>query len=159
MISRLWVAPGVGTSLTRLAPADGPLHNEPHLRMIIEQFPAVLWMTDRELCFTSSLGYTVTEAESGKEGLALLRRQPHDLIVVDMIMPDGIDGADTCQSAFEINPDQLAILISGYAGSARVQEALRRGAGAFVRRPLTLNSITLAVRRELEREVKAAVKV
>jgi two-component system cell cycle sensor histidine kinase/response regulator CckA len=106
-----------------------------------------------------SLGYTVTEAESGEEGLQHLRRQPHDLIIVDMIMPDGIDGADTCRGAFEINPEQRAILISGYAESERVQDALRCGAGAFVRKPLTLKSIALAVRRELDREAKLAASV
>jgi PAS domain S-box-containing protein len=104
-----------------------------------------------------SLGYQVSEASSGEAGLAQLRNQPHELILIDMIMPDGIDGAETCRGAFEINPRQRAILISGYAESVRVKEALRSGAGAFVRKPLTMRSIAQAVRRELDREIAAPV--
>jgi PAS domain S-box-containing protein len=97
------------------------------------------------------LGYQVRAVESGERVLQLLREQPQDLLILDMVMPPGIDGAETYRRALEINPGQKAIIISGFAESTRVAEALRMGAGCYVKKPLTLERLAAAVRTELDR--------
>jgi DNA-binding NtrC family response regulator len=82
--------------------------------------------------------------------LALIRENPQDLLVLDMVMPPGIDGAETFRKSLEINPTQRAIIVSGFAQTDRVEKALRIGAGAFVKKPLTLETIASAVRIELD---------
>jgi len=99
------------------------------------------------------LGYTAEAVESGEEAVKYLKSTPRDLIVLDMIMPNGIDGAETYKRMLEINPGQKAILVSGYAESERVRQALEYGAGAFVRKPMTLKSLAAAVRKELDRVI------
>lgn len=96
------------------------------------------------------LGYTVTCAESGEQGLVILQKEEQDLLVLDMVMPDGIDGTETFRLALEINPKQKAIIVSGYAESERVREARQLGVQAFVKKPLTKKIIGQAVRTELD---------
>jgi len=72
-----------------------------------------------------------------------------------MIMPNGIDGTETYRRILEINPGQRAILVSGYAQSERVEEALNLGAGEYIKKPLSIRVIAHAVRRELDRKPTA----
>ncbi len=104
----------------------------------------------------SRLGYKVLSATSGEEALALMRRCLQDggmpaLAVLDMIMGGGIDGTETYRQMKEINPQQRAIIFSGYAESARVGMAQELGAGAYLRKPVSLDKIAQAVRNELDR--------
>ena len=69
--------------------------------------PAVLYIDDdaglRRLAARalSRLGFTVTVAEGGAEGLALAREQHFDLIAVDHYMP-GMDGIETLDAIREL---------------------------------------------------------
>ncbi|MCU0538549.1 MAG: response regulator, partial [Desulfobacterales bacterium] len=97
------------------------------------------------------LGYTVATAASGEEALDHLRRQPVDLVVLDMIMDPGIDGLETYRRIQAVRPGQKTIIASGYSESARVREAQRLGAGSYVRKPYLLETFGRAVRAELDR--------
>ncbi|OPY93402.1 MAG: Blue-light-activated protein [Syntrophaceae bacterium PtaU1.Bin231] len=98
------------------------------------------------------LGYRVAAAASGEEAVDLLRRADADLIVLDMIMDDGMDGLDTYKAILAFRPGQKAVVVSGFAETDRVRQVLRLGAGAFVRKPYIMEKIGLAVRRELDRQ-------
>lgn len=100
----------------------------------------------------SYLGYRANVVESGEKAVKTLRRKHYDLLVLDMIMPPGIDGAETYKQALEINPEQKAIIISGYCDSDRAAEILELGAGALIRKPLTRQELAKAVRREIDRK-------
>ncbi len=103
----------------------------------------------------STLGYQVTTCETGEKAIAVLREHSHDLMIVDMIMPGGIDGVETYRQALEINPNQRAIIVSGFSETEKVHEALAMGAGAFVKKPLNRSIIATAVRTELDKATKA----
>ena len=72
-----------------------------------------------------------------------------DLIVLDMIMGPGIDGLETYKQILQMNPDQKAIIASGFSETWRVKEAQRLGAGAYVKKPYTIKKIGQAVSAEL----------
>ncbi|MDO8691857.1 MAG: hypothetical protein Q7R39_17945 [Dehalococcoidia bacterium] len=57
-----------------------------------------------------------------------------------------------------MSPDQRAIIVSGYAESERVREFQALGAGAYLRKPVTLQRLARAVREESDRE-EAPVKL
>lgn len=99
------------------------------------------------------LGYAVVALDSGTKALLALVECSPDLLILDMIMPNDLDGTATLQGALQINPHQKAIIVSGYAENERVLEARRLGAGAFIHKPLTLRSLGQVVRRELDRTV------
>jgi PAS domain S-box-containing protein len=98
------------------------------------------------------LGYTVATASSGEEALEQLRRQPADLVVLDMIMAPGIDGLETYRRIQALRPGQRAIIASGYSETVQVREAQRLGAGAYIKKPYLLHTFGRAVRKELDKD-------
>jgi two-component system cell cycle sensor histidine kinase/response regulator CckA len=101
------------------------------------------------------LGYSVNTAESGEKALEMLKEKEFDLLVLDMMMPEGIDGTETYRRALQIRPDQKVLLVTGYAESHRVDEAIHLGADTFLRKPVTIKTLGRAVRKVLDQPVKA----
>lgn len=97
------------------------------------------------------LGYRVVSMASGEAALEYLKAHSVDLVVLDMVMDPGMDGLETYQGMLKVRPGQKAVLASGYAETGRVQEARRLGAGAYLRKPYTVEKLGRAVRRELDR--------
>ena len=102
------------------------------------------------------LGYSVSLASSGEEAVKLIENETADLIVLDMIMPPGIDGLETYERIVSNHPNQKAIIVSGFSETDRVKKAQRLGAGTYVKKPYTIERIGMAVKTELEKEKKAA---
>jgi DNA-binding NarL/FixJ family response regulator len=71
---------------------------------------------------------------------------------LDMIMGSGMGGTETFRRMKEINPKQRAIIVSGYAESAQVGQAQQLGAGAYLRKPVSLEKLAQAIRTELDRD-------
>ena len=97
------------------------------------------------------LGYFVTSVSSGEEALDYMKDHSADLLILDMIMSPGIDGLDTYKKILEIHSGQKAIIASGFSETDRVKEVQRLGAGAYIKKPYTLEKVGLAVKTELER--------
>ncbi len=95
------------------------------------------------------LGYKVHAVSSGEEAVDFLKTHTIDLIILDMIMDPGIDGLETYRRVLEINPEQKAIIASGFSETDRVAKAKEIGAGFYVRKPYILEKIGLAIKREL----------
>ncbi len=96
------------------------------------------------------LGYQVEVVASGEEAIEYLKDKKADLIILDMIMDPGIDGMETYQRIIKMNPEQKALIVSGFSETEQVRKAQELGAGAFVRKPYILEKIGLAVRKELD---------
>jgi signal transduction histidine kinase/CheY-like chemotaxis protein len=97
------------------------------------------------------LGYDVNAVPGGEEAIEFLQDQSADLVVLDMIMDPGIDGLETYKQILQIHPDQKAIIASGFSETWRVKEAQRLGAGAYVKKPYTMDKIGQAVTAELSK--------
>ena len=102
------------------------------------------------------LGYSVQTVCSGKEAVEYIDDRPADLIVLDMLMPPGIDGLETYERIISKHPGQKAIIASGFSETNRVKKAQRLGAGRYVKKPYTLEKIGLAVKAELKELSNAA---
>jgi PAS domain S-box-containing protein len=100
----------------------------------------------------STLGYGVETAASGDEAVAFLRSHSVELVMLDMVMPPGMDGLSTYRQILMLRPDQRAIVMSGFALSDRMEAMQGLGAGAFLRKPLTIGKLAQAVRLELDRK-------
>ncbi len=59
-------------------------------------------------------GYEVTEAANGAEGATIYRKNPPDLIITDILMPDQ-DGVEALLDLKQTLPDIKIIVISGNA--------------------------------------------
>ena len=97
----------------------------------------------------AGLNYKVIAVSSGEEALSYFQSNQADLLLLDMIMDHGMDGLETYRLIREINPHQKAIIMSGFAETEQVRKALALGAGSYIRKPFLLESLGLAIRKEL----------
>ena len=97
------------------------------------------------------LHYTVATADSGEAAVEYLKTNKVDLVILDMIMDPGMDGLDTYRQILDIHPRQKAILVSGFAETDRVSQAIALGAGEYIRKPYVLETLGLALRKELDK--------
>ena len=97
------------------------------------------------------LGYKVASVSSGEEALNYMNSNSADLLVLDMIMDPGINGLETYKRILKLNPNQKAIIASGFSETEHVKEALRLGAGAYVKKPYSFEKIGRAIREELDK--------
>ncbi len=100
----------------------------------------------------NKLGYIVYTAISGEQALETIKKQPVDLVILDMIMPGGLDGLETYQGILQLYPHQKAIITSGFSESGRVKKLLHLGAGGYVQKPYTMEKLGIAVRAELDKK-------
>jgi len=98
------------------------------------------------------LGYRVTAVASGEAAIDFLGHEAVDLLVLDMIMEPGMDGLETYQRILDLYPAQKAIITSGFSESRRVKSAETLGVGAYLKKPYLIETLGLAVRRELDRQ-------
>ena len=103
-----------------------------------------------------SLGYQAESVSSGEDAVAHMRGHTCDLVILDMAM-DGIDGTETLRQIKLLHPQQRAIILSGFARSERVDEALRLGAAAFVAKPVQTGVLAKAVYDALQSENRVPV--
>jgi len=97
------------------------------------------------------LGYIVHTAASGEEAIKIIDQLDPKLVILDMIMDPGIDGLETFMVLKEIKPHIKAIIASGFSETDRVKEALRLGAGAYLKKPYYLENLGIAVYKEIHR--------
>ncbi|MEE4602872.1 MAG: PAS domain S-box protein [Desulfobacteraceae bacterium] len=97
------------------------------------------------------LGYKAIAVSSGQEAVAYLKENTLDLLLLDMIMDPGISGRETYERIIEFKPNQKAIIVSGFAETDEVRETQKLGAGKYIKKPLTLEKIGLAIKDELEK--------
>ena len=128
--------------------------------------PATLLFVDDESSILSSLkrlfrpqGYRILTAGSGAEGLAVLEKEPVDLVVSDMRMPE-MDGAQFLEQVRSRWPNALRILLTGYADISSTVAAINRGEiYRYISKPWDDNEIVLTVREALEHQRLASENV
>jgi len=97
------------------------------------------------------LGYSVTSVESGEAAVEFMRNHAADLLLLDMIMDPGMDGLDCYKDIIKIHPCQKAIVASGYSETQRVRALQNLGAGAYLRKPYTIDKLARIVKSELQK--------
>jgi len=94
-------------------------------------------------------GYAVEVAATGREGLQQARQQPFDLVLLDVMLPD-MRGVDLLEPIYELDPDIVCIIITGYATVELAVQAIKAGAYDFLSKPFTAD-LLMAVQQGLER--------
>ena len=114
--------------------------------LVVDDMPAQREITSEML---TELQYRVVSVASGEEALIFVKENPVDLVILDMIMEPGIDGLETYTRLRALRPDLKTLLVSGFSETERVKNAQHLGAGAYVKKPFGIETIGLAVRKEL----------
>jgi len=152
---------GEGTTFTLYFPATREEPAAPPERTPLERYmgrgETVLVVDDiaeqRDVAsgLLRKLGYRVHSVSSGEEAIEYLKQNRADILILDMIMAPGMDGMEAYRRILEIHPQQKAILVSGFSETYRVRKAQLLGAGVYVKKPYVMETIGLALRKELDR--------
>jgi two-component system, NtrC family, response regulator PilR len=95
-------------------------------------------------------GHEVKVAENGQLALGMLRKDPVDLIISDVKMPD-MGGIDLLRAVREFSPDIAVVMMSAFATLDTAREAFKLGADDFVQKPFDVDELKLIVNKALER--------
>jgi DNA-binding NtrC family response regulator len=108
---------------------------------------------DDEKSFTEELyeffqksGYYCLEANTGQEGLEILKHQEIDLLVLDVLLP-GMNGIDVLKEVKVTYPNMEVIVVSGHGNIDTVIKAMRLGALDYLRKPFRHTDIQIAIER------------
>lgn len=88
----------------------------------------------------------IGEASSGEEALQHIEEWLPDVVVMDMLMPGGIDGIETIRQVRTLVPSTRIVALTSYTDDSRVVAALRAGAIGYVRKEADPDILLASVR-------------
>jgi two-component system response regulator PilR (NtrC family) len=94
-------------------------------------------------------GYEVLLADSGRAAIDTLEREPVDLLISDIKMPD-LSGVDVLRAAKRIDQDILGIMITAFASTDTAVEAMRLGACDYLSKPFDIDLLKMKVREKID---------
>jgi PAS domain S-box-containing protein len=118
--------------------------------LVVEDEPALRLLVRSIL---ERAGYRVLEAESGVAALELWEERGVgiDLVVTDMVMPDGLSGRELGQRLLQEKPSLKVIYSSGYSPDVIGEEFLQKENNHFLQKPYHPNKLIELVRHCLDK--------
>ncbi len=96
-----------------------------------------------------NLGYRSSSVTSGEAAIEFLGNNSADLLILDMIMGEGLNGRETLEIILKKNPHQKAIIVSGFAKHEELEKTKELGVSFFLEKPLTLAQVSSAIQKSL----------
>ncbi len=96
-------------------------------------------------------GYTVKTASNGRTAVELFAGETTSisLVILDLIMPE-MSGTDCLRELMRVSPNVKVLIASGYSANGQIDEAIRSGAKAFIRKPFEARQMLELVREVLD---------
>jgi two-component system chemotaxis response regulator CheY len=107
--------------------------------LIVDDSPVVLAMLEDALV---GMGYDVTAAGNGQDGLRKIEASKFDLIITDLSMPV-MDGIAFVKAAKQLPNCKFVpvVFLSSEEDETKITEAKRAGASTFLRKPFKENQL------------------
>lgn len=96
-------------------------------------------------------GYQVWSAHNGIQAIELVKQRPFDLLLTDIKMP-GMTGLQAFHTIRQHNPDIVGVAITGYGAVDTAIEALKLGMSDFILKPFSLDELSSAISKALEKK-------
>ena len=126
-----------------------PMDGEPRATLLIAD-DEVGHLDSLRLVFERK-GFGVRTATSGELALEVVRNEPIDVILTDLMMP-GMSGQDLLKAARTIRPEIDVIVMTAFGTVEAAVEAMREGAYDFIQKPFKSALVLRVVERCLERQ-------
>jgi two-component system cell cycle sensor histidine kinase/response regulator CckA len=100
------------------------------------------------------LGYEVEVVDSGRRAYELFShalssgQRPYDLVIMDMLLGEALDGLEVIEQIQRLFPAQKAIVVSGHAPTERAELAVRKGL-TWLGKPYGMETLAQAVQQVL----------
>jgi two-component system response regulator AtoC len=117
----------------------------------------VLVVDDEEIMRKSLLGWLqedgleVVAAENAIEGLHYIVKEPFNVMLVDLKMPD-MDGLQFLEKAKHIQPQTPVLIMTAYASVATATQAIKEGAYDYVTKPFNPEEISMSIQKILQNQ-------
>ncbi len=95
-------------------------------------------------------GYTALTASSGEEAVGICATKAVDLVLLDIIMPGGMNGIETLTKLRQTQPDLNVVMMSAQQDIETAVKAMELGARNYLVKPKTVSEILLAANPFLE---------
>lgn len=99
----------------------------------------------------ASEGYEVNTAESGQEGIALLKTQGYDLVLLDIRMPN-MSGTEVLRIIKDIDEAVPVVIITAFPTVKNAVDCIKLGAVDYLRKPFTAEKIKQVIKQILDRK-------
>jgi len=99
--------------------------------------------------FFKKEGYEVTTAGSATEGRETASERNYDLVLCDILMPDG-NGLDLLREIKAEQPETPVIMMTAYDSNRSAVEAMKIGAAHYITKPFDLDELKILTTRVLE---------
>jgi len=100
--------------------------------------------------FLTSRGHDVTVVRDGRAALEALRREPFDVALLDIVMPE-LDGLEVLRHVIDDPAPPQVIIITGNGTIETAITAIRLGAYDYLSKPYRMAEIDVLVRRAWEK--------
>lgn len=94
-------------------------------------------------------GYDVDGVGNAEEALQLLKNRPYDVGVFDIRLP-GIDGIELLRQAKVLQPELMALMLTGHGTIETAIEAIKVGAFDYLTKPYKLSELELTIQKAKE---------
>jgi signal transduction histidine kinase/CheY-like chemotaxis protein/HAMP domain-containing protein len=113
--------------------------------LIVEDEPV---LRDLAHVILESSGYNILEAGTGVEAVRVWEANQNtvDLLLTDMVMPEGMSGMELAQTLRNSKPNLKVIFASGYSMEDLDTAFIRKGRAMFLQKPYTHFTLAKAVR-------------
>lgn len=95
-------------------------------------------------------GLEIWTAFNGQDGLEIVKSQPLDVVVLDVLMP-GIDGLETLQEIKKIEPNLQVIMLTGHGTVETTAEGMKLGATDFLLKPCDFDTLLESIQSAYEK--------
>jgi signal transduction histidine kinase/ActR/RegA family two-component response regulator len=132
-------------------PQAGSVRRGRETILLVEDEPPVRQVVGKSL---RALGYQVFEAANGQEAMALwqIHGRQVDLLLTDMVMPEGMTGLELAEQLQALKPGLKAIISSGYSAEI-VHVGVPSKAGiVYLPKPYATNALADAIRDCLDQK-------
>ena len=115
--------------------------------LIIEDAPRIVQLVRAIL---QAVGYEVIAASSGKAGLEKVALEQPDLVLLDILLPDDMDGYQVCRRIREFS-DVAIIMLTAKALQKDIVHGFDMGADDYLTKPFNAQELVARVRAVLRR--------
>jgi two-component system, OmpR family, response regulator len=108
--------------------------------LVVDDDPVIRRLLEQRLVKQS---YAVSVAENGQQAQAVLREQPFDVVLTDLMMPGGIGGIEVLEITKNLYPDTQVVLITAHSSIDSAVEAMKKGAADYLEKPINFDELFL----------------
>ncbi len=95
-------------------------------------------------------GFLVDQASSGEEAITRIADFAYDIVITDMRLGSGVDGAQVLAEARALYPDIIGIIVTGFGTVKDAVDAIKKGATDFIQKPFQFDELTHVIDTALE---------